>query len=264
MDYTKIKLRREALHMTQKTLAEMTEITVRALSSIENGYATPRRSTLELLSAALYPGEPQKFLDLISPPPDYASMIAALDASSAIPSGAKSALRRLLDVEDPEGISYCLSTISGLFSCLQKHNYDFSPYIGSYCHALLSSTSISPYLDEHESMWNTITGILRQLGDPAQDALDKMQATHRSPDFSAKLAALKAAVATAETLYLVNNNRSYCLSILQLASIIMGGAQLSEPARVELYGCLCEFSASFEAVQNRALSNALRGSGDCP
>lgn len=263
MDYTKIKLRREALHMTQTTLAAMAGITVRALSSIEHGHATPRRSTLELLSEALYPGEPQKFLDLISPPPDYASMIAELDASSAIPSVAKPALRRLLDTEDPDGISYCLGTISGLFPHLQKHNYDFGPYIAPYCHALLSSTSLSPYLDEHESMWQSITATLSQLGDPAQDALDKMQATHRSPNFSAKLEALKAAVATAETLYLVNNNRSHCLSILQLASIIMGGAQLSDPARVELYGCLCEFSASFEAVQNRALSNALRGSGEC-
>ena len=263
MDYTKIKLRREALHMTQKTLAEMAGITVRALSSIENGYAAPRRSTLELLSASLYPGEPKKFLDLISPPPNYASMIAELDASSAIPSGTKSSLRRLLDTEDPEGISYCLGTISGLFPYLQRHNYDFGPYIVPYCHALLSSTTLSPYLNELESKWQTISDKLSQLGNPAQDALAKMQATHRSPDFSAKLAALKAAVATAETLYLVNDNRSHCLSILQLASIIMGGAQLSDPARVELYGCLCEFSASFAVAQNRALSIALRGSGDC-
>lgn len=263
MDYTKIKLRREALHMTQTTLAAMTGITVRALSNIEHGCATPRHSTLELLSESLYPGEPQKFLDLISPPPDYASMIAELDASSAIPSVAKPALRRLLNTEDPEGISYCLSTISGIFPLLQQHNYDFAPYIVPYCHALLSSTSLSPYLDEHESMWQTITATLSQLGDTVQDALDKMQATHRSPNFTEKLESLKTAVAAAETLYLLNNNRSHCLSILQLASIIMGGAQLSEPARVELYDCLCEFSASFEAVQNRALSNALRGSGDC-
>lgn len=253
MDLFRIKIRREELGLTQQELADRVGITTRSLSSIENGRTEPHRSTLELLSDALYPGEPKKFEDLIAPPPDYSGLLAELDAAD-VPGYAISTIRHLLDVDDPEAVSDSLRDISGIFNHFRQYNFDFSPYISQYCRALLSSAGLLPSFRFCEIFWQSIMKHLRALGELAEPAWKQMDEVHSSANQSEQLDALKTAVATAYAMYFDEDDdgRDHCIKILLGASCILTGAKISESDRVTLFRTLIDFTTAFCDTQFRA------------
>ena len=258
-DYTKIKERRKELGLTQAQLAEKAGLTERALRNIESGQSTPHGSTQAMLADALYPGETERFVRLIAPLPDFSESLARLEKMEYVYRQLEEAIMLIADPKDNESLSHALSWIGSTLYQFWRSGGDFGPYISGFCGALCTSTMMTGYLDELEGMWIGITTALAKLGVEAREAYTKMQETHRTQDFFAKLTAVKTAIKVAERLYKEPDKQEACLIILEDSGVILGGAQLIESDRVALCEKMVAYAEAFNKARQLTIQKALSG-----
>lgn len=247
--------------LTQEKLAEKTDLSARTISDLETGRKdTASPKTLQALAEVLCPEDPNAFFEAILDHPDFEYEKALLEGNIRIPDVMCAPIRKLLDAESGNCVSYVFACMTGYlrghlgsFDVIAPHTYMIMDAVAP----TMRTVKLVEHPGELELMWKGLVANIRALSkleclpeDISQDAADvvwQLRNSRANNDMDARLAALRAAF-----FWLYDNWGSikcepdayYALSDI---SILADNASCSSVCRKHLFYALYNFYSAVVA-----------------